>query len=122
MRGEILRRKSSDGEEGEKGGLIVMFRFLSLEDLGLDLPVGLSVYFASSCGTEGRKVSGCYFVCVERAGEWNGMQYQSAGGTLVCALAGDLEGDIVGGVALDLESGCRQVVEVLVEQLGKENN
>jgi hypothetical protein len=47
------------------------------------------------------------------------MQYQSAGGTLVCALAGDLECNIVGSVALDLKSCCRQVVEVLVEQLRK---
>jgi hypothetical protein len=35
----------------------------------------------------------------------------------VAALAGDLEGDIVRGVALDLDGTSRQVVEVLVEEL-----
>jgi hypothetical protein len=35
----------------------------------------------------------------------------------MAALAGDLEGDIVGGVALDLEGAGREVVEVLVEKL-----
>jgi hypothetical protein len=35
----------------------------------------------------------------------------------VCALAGNLECNIVWGVALNLKSCCRQVVEVLVEQL-----
>lgn len=33
------------------------------------------------------------------------------------ALASDLEGDIVGGVALDLDGAGGDVVEVLVEQL-----
>lgn len=37
----------------------------------------------------------------------------------MCALAGHLEGNIVGGVALDLKSCGGQVVEVLVEQLRK---
>jgi hypothetical protein len=35
----------------------------------------------------------------------------------MAALAGDLEGNIVGGVALDLEGTSGQVVEVLVEKL-----
>ena len=35
----------------------------------------------------------------------------------MAALASDLEGDIVGGVALDLEGAGRQVVEILVEEL-----
>jgi hypothetical protein len=35
----------------------------------------------------------------------------------VAALASDLEGDIVGGVALDLEGARREMVEVLVEEL-----
>ena len=43
--------------------------------------------------------------------------YRAAGGIVVAALASDLEGDIVGGVALDLEGSGRQVVEVLVEEL-----
>ena len=43
--------------------------------------------------------------------------YRAAGGIVVAALASDLEGDIVGGVALDLEGAGRQVVEVLVEEL-----
>jgi len=45
--------------------------------------------------------------------------YQTAGGRLVGALAGHLEGDIVWGVALELESGLGEVVEVLVEKLGR---
>lgn len=43
--------------------------------------------------------------------------YQTACCSLVCALASDLECNIVGRVALDLECCCRQVVEVLAEQL-----
>ena len=35
----------------------------------------------------------------------------------MAALAGHLEGDIVGGVALDLEGAGREVVEILVEEL-----
>ena len=35
----------------------------------------------------------------------------------MAALASDLEGNIVGGVALDLEGTGREVVEVLVEEL-----
>lgn len=35
------------------------------------------------------------------------------------ALASDLEGDIVGGVALDLDGTGGQVVEVLVQQLNE---
>lgn len=35
----------------------------------------------------------------------------------MAALASHLEGNIVGGVALDLDGTGRQVVEVLVEQL-----
>jgi hypothetical protein len=35
----------------------------------------------------------------------------------MAALAGHLEGNIVGGVALDLEGTSRQVVEILVEEL-----
>ena len=45
--------------------------------------------------------------------------YRAAGGRLVCALACDLECDIVGGIALELEVCLGQVVEVLVEQLGE---
>lgn len=36
-------------------------------------------------------------------------------------LAGDLESNVVGGVALELEGGGREVVEVLVEELLKAN-
>jgi hypothetical protein len=39
----------------------------------------------------------------------------------MAALAGDLEGDIVGGVALDLEGAGREVVEVLVEKLAEDS-
>lgn len=43
--------------------------------------------------------------------------YRAAGGVVMAALAGHLEGNIVGGVALDLEGASREVVEVLVEEL-----
>ena len=43
--------------------------------------------------------------------------YGAACSLLVAVLAVDLEGDIVGGVALDLERAGGQVVEVLVQQL-----
>lgn len=46
-----------------------------------------------------------------------GCSYQSACCPLVCGLASHLEGNIVRGVALDLNGGLRQVVEVLCEQL-----
>ena len=48
-----------------------------------------------------------------------GISYQTAGSRLVCALSSNLECDIVWGIALDLESGCGLVVEVLVEELDK---
>jgi hypothetical protein len=51
-----------------------------------------------------------------QAPEW-GCTYRAAGGIVVAALASDLEGDIVGSVALDLEGAGREVVEVLVEEL-----
>ena len=40
----------------------------------------------------------------------------------MAALASNLEGDVVGGVALDLESAGREVVEVLVQQLHEQAN
>lgn len=43
--------------------------------------------------------------------------YSTASSLLVAALAGDLESDIVGRVALDLNGAGREVVEVLVQQL-----
>jgi len=43
--------------------------------------------------------------------------YRAAGSLVMAALAGHLEGDIVGGVALDLEGTSREMVEVLVEEL-----
>jgi hypothetical protein len=43
--------------------------------------------------------------------------YQSTCSSLVCALPGNLEGDIVWSIALDLESCGGEVVEVLVKQL-----
>lgn len=46
-----------------------------------------------------------------------GITYSAAGGLLVAALAGNLEGNIVGSVALDLDGAGRGVVEVLVEKL-----
>ena len=46
--------------------------------------------------------------------------YRSAGDLVVAALAGHLECNIVGGVALDLEGSGRQVVEILVEELERQ--
>jgi hypothetical protein len=46
-----------------------------------------------------------------------GYSYRARGGIVVAALASHLEGNIVGGVALDLDGSRRQVVEVLAEQL-----
>lgn len=43
--------------------------------------------------------------------------YRARSGLLVAALASNLEGNVVGGVALDLDGGGGEVVEVLVEQL-----
>lgn len=37
----------------------------------------------------------------------------------MAALAGDLEGDVVGREALDLDGASRDVVEVLVQQLDR---
>lgn len=48
---------------------------------------------------------------------WRGWTYRAASGVVVAALASDLEGNIVGGVALDLDGAGGQVVEVLVEEL-----
>lgn len=45
------------------------------------------------------------------------MTYRAGGDLVVAALAGDLEGDIVGGVVLDLDGAGGEVVEVLVEEL-----
>jgi hypothetical protein len=56
---------------------------------------------------------GGYLVDIIRA------THSSAGGLLMAALAGHLEGHIVGGVALDLDGTGGQVVEVLVEELNK---
>jgi hypothetical protein len=39
----------------------------------------------------------------------------------VAALSVDLESNIVGGVALDLDGAGREVVEVLVQQLSKKD-
>lgn len=48
--------------------------------------------------------------------------YQPTGSSLVGALSGNLEGDIVWGIALDLKGCGREVVEVLVEQLDKKQS
>lgn len=52
-----------------------------------------------------------------QTGEQKDGTYGSAGHLVVGGLASDLEGDIVRGVGLDLESASREVVEVLVEEL-----
>jgi hypothetical protein len=46
-----------------------------------------------------------------------GVTYSTAGGLIVAVLASDLEGNIVGGVALELDGGSRHVVEILVQEL-----
>jgi hypothetical protein len=48
---------------------------------------------------------------------WGRITYGTAGDLVVAALAGHLEGNIVGGVALDLNGTSIQVIEVLVQEL-----
>jgi hypothetical protein len=50
----------------------------------------------------------------------DGKTHGTTSGLLMARLSGHLEGDIVRGVALNLDGGRRQVVEVLVEELGIE--
>ena len=50
---------------------------------------------------------------------WDRITYGTSGLALVGALSGDLEGNAVWSVALDLEGGSGLVVEVLVEELQK---
>jgi hypothetical protein len=45
------------------------------------------------------------------------LSYQTARRPFVCALASDLECNIVGRVALDLQSGLRQMVKVLCKEV-----
>ena len=47
--------------------------------------------------------------------------YSARGGLVVSRLAGHLEGDIVGGVALELKGRRGPVVEVLVDELEIKN-
>lgn len=47
----------------------------------------------------------------------SGETYSTGGGVVVGRLASHLEGDIVGGVALELKGRGRAVVEVLVDKL-----
>lgn len=54
---------------------------------------------------------------LDEADGTGGYSYRARGGLVVAALASHLEGNIVGGVALDLDGTSGQVVEVLVEQL-----
>lgn len=66
----------------------------------------------------GGLVSGAHWM------RWRGGKsatYSSVGALLVGGLAGDLEGNVVGGVALELEGGGREVVEVLVQELWEAN-
>lgn len=52
-----------------------------------------------------------------RLGARGAYTYSSRGGLLVAGLAGDLEGNAVGGGVLELKGGGREVVEILVEEL-----
>jgi hypothetical protein len=73
-------------------------------------PLGLSLYFPSICRLQpSHQPSSCTraMACTYRAG----------GSLVVAALAGHLEGNIVGGVALDLKGTSREVVKVLVKEL-----
>lgn len=99
------------------------------------LPLLLSVYFPSICATTknpSQPVDKLYIfaLAIDRVlsqgfGDGYGTEiqsYRSGGVLLVAALASDLEGDVVGGVALDLDGTGRDVVEVLVEQLEGKNS
>jgi hypothetical protein len=81
----------------------------------LCLPLGLSEYFASICNSENIELA-CW-VSAGCALRGEGCTYSAARDLLVAALAGDLEGNIVGSVAFDLEGTSREMVEVLVDQL-----
>lgn len=50
------------------------------------------------------------------------LTYSTTGGLLVAALSSHLESNIVGGVALDLDGTGGLVVEVLVQQLQRDNS
>jgi hypothetical protein len=79
------------------------------------VPVGLSVYFPSIWR---RKAS--VSVGSPEDSRKRGFTYGSRGGLFVAGLASDLEGDTVGGGVLELEGGGREVVEILVKELGGE--
>jgi hypothetical protein len=89
--------------------LLLGFRETRGRDWGYS-PFGLSLYFPSICR---------YRTTLSASVDINAMDctYRAGGGLVVAALAGHLEGDIVGGVALDLKGASREMVEVLVEEL-----
>lgn len=69
-----------------------------ITELGLQLYTGISSVFLSRPWREGNS-------------------YQTAGSSLVCRFASNLECDIVGSVRLDLDSLRAEVVEVLRQKL-----
>lgn len=85
--------------------LVFFFSFFAKYHQEILLPITrMAATKASAIGSSGR------------------VTYGSAGGLVVAALASHLEGDIVRGVALDLEGAGRQVVEVLVKELDRERD
>lgn len=72
-----------------------------------DIPVGLSVYLASSYSTDQYGIHPSSM----------GFSYVPAVGSLVCGLSGHFECDIGWGRALQLKGRGGEVVEVLVEKL-----
>jgi len=52
--------------------------------------------------------------CIFFSQLFENFSYQTAGRLLMCALASDLECNIVGSVALELESSRRSVIEIFI--------
>lgn len=97
----------------EVGSTVLLIRELSLDLLvprrGSSQPPGYVTFVSPT-----QLVLSHVFDEADGAG---GYSYRARGGLVVAALASHLEGNIVGGVALDLDGTGGQVVEVLVEQL-----
>lgn len=96
---------------------------------GVCVPFFLSLYFPSICLSQEIPSQPRGYVAfvsptqlvlshvLDEADGTGAYAYRARSGLLVAALASDLEGNIVGGVALDLDGSGSEVVEVLVEQL-----
>ena len=137
--GSYLRRRGNistgpNTPPNSDGGCFETFRSFGplMKEVEVPLPSDLSEYlpssyippppslarYSSKCPFVGGKVQRPPTPTKDRA--QTGAQrktYSTAGGLFVAALASDLESNIVGSVALDLDGASREMVEVLVQQL-----